>query len=258
MKRALKIRLTAFGLAIGVLALSIGWAAFAGWREIGQLQIRLSTGHLRDFEIADHLQATILKLNNSLVRYDLHHELPDWEEFQKSSDELNAWIDTQKPLLSSARELNLLNQIDAAYDVFLGAATNQVQGATDEGKAALAHVDQVQRAVVPLLGLGYRLEDAHRQVLEDSLVASQRSVSLLRWVIFGSLLLLLGSLGWLSMTVYHEMIAPAAKSARSNPRRLGAAGKAGLPGGAGGGRGARNPQSAHRHQGAPLQPSTGL
>jgi signal transduction histidine kinase len=59
-----------------------------------------------------------------------------------------------------------------------------------------------------LLELGNRLEDAHRQVLENSLVASQKSVSLLRWVIFGSLLLLLGSLGLLSMTVYRELIQP--------------------------------------------------
>jgi signal transduction histidine kinase len=44
--------------------------------------------------------------------------------------------------------------------------------------------------------------------LEDSLVASQKSVSWLRWVIFGSLLLLLASLGLLSMTVYREMITP--------------------------------------------------
>ena len=206
MNRALKFRLSCFALAIAVLASLIGWAAYASWREMGLLQSGLNTGHLRSFEIADHLQVTILRLHNSLVRYDLDRSPKDFDQFQRASVELNEWIDTQKPMLQSARERELLNQIDASYDIFLAAATNGIH--VTEQRDRLTHLDAVQSATVPLLELGYKLADAHRETLADSLVASQKSVSLLRWVIFGSLLLLISALVWLSATVYREMITP--------------------------------------------------
>jgi signal transduction histidine kinase len=207
MNRALKFRLTAFGLAIGILACLIGWASYASWREVSRLKDRLSTRHLRNYEIADHVQDEILQLNSRLVRYDLQQDPKDLQDYQRESANLNAWIDVQKPALHGT-ELNVLNQIDRAYDVFLAAASNGLDHLDQSGPAKLRHIEAIQKAAQPLLELGNRLEDAHRQVLEDSLVASQKSVSLLRWVIFGSLLLLLGSLGLLSMTVYREMIRP--------------------------------------------------
>lgn len=207
MDKALKFRLTAFGLAIGILAALIGWASYASWREVSHLQTRLSTRHLRNYEIADHVQDEILQLNSYLVRYALQQDPKVLNEYQLESSNLNDWIDVQKPALHGA-ELDVLNEIDRAYDVFLAAATNGLVRSDQSEKERLLHIQAVQKAAQPLLELGNRLEDAHRQVLEDLLVASQKSVSLLRWVIFGSLLLLLASLGLLSMTVYREMIRP--------------------------------------------------
>jgi signal transduction histidine kinase len=207
MNRALKFRLTAFGLAIGILACLIGWASYASWREVSRLKIRLSTRHLRNYEIADHVQDEILQLNSLLVRYDLEQDSKDLAEYERESTNLNDWINLQLPALHGA-ELDVLSKIDQAYGVFQATATNGLNVAGQSEEERLRHIQGVQRAAQPLLELGNRLEDAHRQVLEDSLVASQKSVSLLRWVIFGSLLLLLGSLGLLSMTVYREMITP--------------------------------------------------
>jgi len=82
MNRALKIRLTAFGLAIAVLAVLIGWAAFASWREVSRLQTRLSTGHLRSFEIADHVQDEILRLSTRMVRYDLQQDPKELQKYR--------------------------------------------------------------------------------------------------------------------------------------------------------------------------------
>ena len=207
MDRALKFRLTAFGLAIGILACLIGWASYASWREVSRLKIRLSTRHLRNYEIADHVQDEILELNSRLVRFDLQQDPKDLEQYEHESANLSEWIDLQKPALHGA-EWEVLDKIDQAYAVFRAAATNGLGVIGQSEEARLRHVERVQKAAQPLLELGNRLEDAHRQVLEDSLVASQKSVSVLRWVIFGSLLLLLTSLGLLSMTVYREMIRP--------------------------------------------------
>src|SRR3954471_18956576 len=101
MNRALKVRLTAFAMVIITLAAAIGFAAYSSWREVGRLQTRLSTGHLRSFEIADHLQASVLKLQTSLVRYELSHDAKDRQEFYVDSNELDKWITDQKPVLNS-------------------------------------------------------------------------------------------------------------------------------------------------------------
>ena len=208
MNRALKVRLTAFALVIVTLAIAIGFAAYSSWREVGRLQQRLSTGHLRSFEIADHLQASVLKLQTTLVSYELSRDPKDREQFKKDSAELDDWINQQKPTLSSARELELLNQVDAAYDVFLGSATNAWNDAAQSEDLRLRHIQDTQRAVSPLFELARQLADAHRATLEDAFVEAQKSISLLRWVIFGSLALLIGASVWLFATVYREMIAP--------------------------------------------------
>jgi signal transduction histidine kinase len=208
MNRALKVRLTAFALVIVTLAIAIGFAAYSSWREVGHLQQRLSTGHLRSFEVADHLQASVLKLQTTLVNYELRHDPKDREQFQQESAELDQWINQQKPTLSSVRELEVLNQVDAAYDIFVGAATNALNDANQSEDARLRHIQNGQQAVAPLFDLARQLADAHRATLEDAFVEAQKSISLLRWVIFGSLALLIGALVWLFATVYREMIAP--------------------------------------------------
>jgi signal transduction histidine kinase len=208
MNRALKVRLTAFAMVIITLAAAIGFAAYSSWREVGRLQMRLSTGHLRSFEIADHLQASVLKLQTSLVSYELRRDSKDREDFHHDSIELDKWINQQKPVLNSAPELALLNQIDAAFDRYRIASSNALNDVRETEDTRLGHIAESQRAVAPLFELGYQLADAHRQTLEAAFLESQKSISLLRWVIFGSLALLIGSLVWLLATVYREMIAP--------------------------------------------------
>lgn len=208
MNRALKVRLTAFALVIITLAVAIGFAAYSSWREVRRLQTRLSTGHLRSFEIADHLQASVLKLQTSLVRYELRHDAEDLNAFRHDSSDLDKWISEQKPVLNSARELALLNDVDAAYDRYRTVCSNALNDVDGTEDTRLAHIADSQKAVAPLFELGYQLADAHRQTLEDAFLESQKSLSLLRWVIFGSLALLIGSLIWLLATVYREMIAP--------------------------------------------------
>jgi signal transduction histidine kinase len=208
MNRALKVRLIAFGLVIVTLAILIGWAGFSSWHEASQLQKRFSTGQLRSFEIADHLQDTILQLNTSLAHYELWRDPHDRQTFERDSVALDNWINEQKPILHSARELQILNQIDVAYDVFLGAATNALRDPVQTEQAKIQHIEASQKASSPLIDLGHQLADAHRESLEAAFVGSQRSVAVLRWVIFSSLALLIGSLIWLMATVYREMIAP--------------------------------------------------
>ena len=210
MPASIKFRLAAFASAIGLLAIMIGWAARTTWREVGRLQERFNSNQIISFQIADHLQATILDLNNDLLRYQMRGNQTDWQTFLENSQALNDWIDEQKPKLPSPKERRLLNDIDRNYDFYLSVATNTVRdvqrSATTQN--TLGGMEKIINASMIMLGLGYQLEDAHREVLETFLFSSQKSVAMLQRLIFGSLLVLLGLGIWLSVTVYKEMIAP--------------------------------------------------
>jgi signal transduction histidine kinase len=209
MSLSINVRLAILTLVIGVAALIIGWAAFSSWEEVGELQRRFSTAHLRSFQVADHLQSTILKLNNRLINFELRGDTNDLARFQRESEELNVWIDAQKPS-SSEPERELLNKIDQEYDVYLATATNTVEAIrhSRDNTVRLTGIANMITEAIQLLDLGYKLEDAHREVLEGFLTQSQKSVSLLQRVIFGSLFVLLALAIWLSVIVYREMIGP--------------------------------------------------
>jgi len=209
MKSRVKWRVVGFSLAIASLALLIGGAASASWRELRELHKQFSNSQLRSFEIADHLQATILRLNNSIVAYQLRGDPADVEEFQRASRRLNEWIDEKKPDLSSPQERKLLDQIDTAYDDYMETGNRVIASLQTNGTTrSVANIEKIINASLVMLELGYHLEDAHRNSLEASLATSQQSISLLQSVIFGALFLLVALGLWLAMVIYRDMLRP--------------------------------------------------
>ncbi len=208
MTRPLKNRLTLFAATILVLAAAVGWVAYSSWKETEKLRERFSTEQLRSFEIADHIQSSILTLNHNLTRYELQNTALDLQRFQEASLQLSRWIDEQKPQLVSGRERDLLSQIDRAYDEYLAAATNRTAALNESDEGKLARVNQTTDASLKLMELGRQLADAHRAVLQQFLITSQQSLTRLQYLRSGLLLLLVGSLVWLFITIYKEMIAP--------------------------------------------------
>ncbi|HTL17324.1 MAG TPA: hypothetical protein VL793_08810, partial [Patescibacteria group bacterium] len=63
----IRFRLAAFTLAIAGMVVIIAWTAQNAWRTGGELRIKLTAVQLKSFQIADHIQETILELNNSVL-----------------------------------------------------------------------------------------------------------------------------------------------------------------------------------------------
>ena len=208
MTRSSKIRLLLFASGIFVLAVATGWLAYASWKETEKLRNRLSVEQLRSFAIADHIQSSILQLNYSLTRFELQGSTNDLQEFHQASTDLSDWMDQQKSQLQSRRERDLLSKIDQAYDAYLSAATNRTVPAAESSDKKLMRLEQTSMASLRLIELGRALADTHRQVLQDFLQASQKSLTFLQQVRTGLLILLVGSLGGLFITIYRETIAP--------------------------------------------------
>src|SRR5215813_5927126 len=109
MSGGIKLRLAAFVLAIVSMVGLIVWAAQSAWRRSGELRENLTAVQWKSFQIADHLQQTILELNNSVMRYGAYHDTNDWRHFTGTSKELDDWIDPERPNLNTEKEVHFLD-----------------------------------------------------------------------------------------------------------------------------------------------------
>jgi signal transduction histidine kinase len=208
---AIKFRLTGFALAIVLVAVMIGWAAHASWRRVAKLSDKLTGAQIASFQTADYFQASLQELNYTLLRYEIDHDRADRERFLRGWNKLNLWIDVQRPTLTTAKEGQILDQINAAYDDYLGAATNllqQIETHPASARATIGGFEKVENESKRLLGFAYQLVDAHRESLTRFLADSQKSLGFLLVLIFSSLFVLLILGAWLAGVVYREMIHP--------------------------------------------------
>jgi signal transduction histidine kinase len=215
----IKLRLPAFVSAVVVIVTAIILTGLTAWHRIGELQERLTAVQMESFRIADHFHQSILDLNNSLLRYQLSPQAGEWDYFLRRSDALNKWIDDQFKRFGSRitpQEVDLLHQLDETYDTYLAAAL-KLQAPVDAPAAALppsqpsdalVKFASVKKETDKLLHLGIELAAAHRETLNSFVDGSKRSLNLFRWILLGSLFLLLLCGAGLAIVIYRDLVAP--------------------------------------------------
>lgn len=210
MKSNVKARLAAFASLIVLLAAMIGGAAHLSWRQFEQLSARVSSSPIKSFRSADQFQATLQELNYFLLRYDVRHDETDWNRFVEDGKNLDRWIDEQQPTLTTPRERALWEQINTAYDYYQNAAKDLHRSIANrqEGSGSNDQMGKVEQESNRLLGLAFQLAGAHQQSLQLFLGGFERSLVMLRLLIFGALFALLVLGVWLAVFVYGDMIAP--------------------------------------------------
>jgi len=210
MSASMKFRLAAFTLAIGGMLTLIAWTAQSAWRRAGELHSKLSEVQLQSFKIADHIQQSILELNNHVLRYSLSRDTNDWAQYQRLSKELDDWIDDQRHKESSERELLIHDLINTNYDFYMDAARAiAVKVQTDAQPAIhLKEFSVFEARAQTLLKLGFDLAEAHRDSMSTFLADSKKALRYLRSLLGISLALLaIAGIGLAAM-VYRELIAP--------------------------------------------------
>ncbi len=210
MSDGMKYRLVAFILAIAGMVALIAWAGHTTWQRSGELREKLTTVQLQSFQIAEHLQQTIWELNNLVLRYGVYHDTNAWAQFQQISQQLDKWIDDERPILTTERERQLLDLINTRYDDYLAAAhaiETRIRSARPAATPLAAFADfekQSQR----ILNVGSQLAKAHLDSMGSFLADSQQSLTYMRVVLITSLVLLLLAGAGLAVVVYGELIAP--------------------------------------------------
>jgi hypothetical protein len=87
MNPGIKLRLIIFFTTTTLLVMLITWTAHTSWQQIGGLHEKLTTVQWKSFEFSDHLQQTILGLNNSVLRYAAYRDPDDWHSFDLGSQQ---------------------------------------------------------------------------------------------------------------------------------------------------------------------------
>ena len=207
MEMSLRLRLVILALLIASLAATIVGAAVVTWRQVRRLRRHLSAVQIESFRVADHLQATVLDLNATLLRFALGRNPGNWQTFAGNADQLQAWLVQQHP--GTARERRELRQVRAelgAYQAHANAiASTGNLGLTGSSLQVLSNIDNASRR---LLNAGYGLASAHRAAAAHLVDSAQRTLTVLQAVIFSALLLLLMLATWGLSTLYRELIAP--------------------------------------------------
>jgi signal transduction histidine kinase len=206
MKFTLRFRLVAMVLLILMLAATIIGAAGITWRQVRALRRHFSGVRLESFRTADYLQASVLNLNTTLLRFVLGHDPGEWQKFLANSEELGQWLGQQHP--STPREREDLSRIRS--DLVAYRTEAQTIATSDNFKRGdvLAVLSKIENASRQLLGLGYDLANAHRTAAAQLVDTSQKSLTLLQQIIFTALLLLIILSAWAITIVYGELIAP--------------------------------------------------
>src|SRR5712692_8501495 len=126
-----KLRLYGFALAVVLLAALIGWAGHSAWQQLMQLRKNFGAVQSESFHLADHVEASILNLNETVLRFDRRKDPADKAHFHKESEELKRWI--RKSSVTTPRELDLLNQIEVALEAYLTRTANLLEERTQAG-----------------------------------------------------------------------------------------------------------------------------
>lgn len=210
MTGAMKLRLAGFILAIAIMVGLIAWTAHNTWQRTSELREKLTSVQIQSFQIADHIQQTLLELNNAVLRFGVNHDTNEWSRFGTTSTNLDQWIDLQRPILTTEKEKQILDLINTNYDFYMAAVRQlDAQARTNATSSLdLSGFAEFEKQSRLILNLGLHLADAHRESLDSFLAQSKRSLNYLRFLLLGSLALLLGAAGGLAVMIYRELIAP--------------------------------------------------
>ncbi len=207
----IRLRLTALAMAVGVMGILIALTTLDSERRSAELRKQLKQVDSESFQIGEHFKDALREVTDKMTHYRAGHDPADWEEFIKSSHQLDAWIDEQKPKLNTPVETSILQRIDAAYDDYQRLAeelhaSSQSQG--DQSGSTTELRTPLTQSRRRLADLGQDLANAHFKLRNQVLSYASQNLAKLRRMLLGSLCLLFAFMIALAVMVYRDMIAP--------------------------------------------------
>jgi len=202
-----KLRLYGFAPAIVLLAALVGWAGHSAWRQLKQLRKNFGAVQSESFHLAEHVEASILTLSETVLRFDLRKDPADKDHFHKENEELKLWI--RKSSVTTPRELELLDQIEVALEAYSTRTSKLLEeraqaGSVPSPKEVLERVENKAQ----VLDLCAKLKAVERAALNQFVEDSHEALGGLQRLLM-TLVALVLILGFTATSlVYRVKIAP--------------------------------------------------
>src|SRR5436309_1876023 len=202
-----KLRLYGFAVAVVLLAALVGWAGNSAWQQLKQLRKNFGSVQSESFHLADHVESSVLNLNEAVLRFDLRKDQADKAQIHKEGDGLKRWI--RKSSVTTSRELDLLSQIEVALEAYLRRTTHLLEeraqaGSVPSPKEVLEKVEDKGQ----ILDLCRKLRAAERAALNQFVEDSHEALGGLQRLLMAlvALVLILGFTA--TRLIYSAKIAP--------------------------------------------------
>ncbi|MBE0541851.1 MAG: hypothetical protein IH623_10735 [Verrucomicrobia bacterium] len=208
----MNVRRRSYGYVLATLALVlvVGWAGRITWQELRQLHRGFASVQADAFHLSEHIEASVLGLNELMLRFDLRRDAQDRAAFEKESQELRQWIRAHQPTVLTPREAELLGQIAPAFEVFVSRGTllmdERAQAGTATSPAPV--LERVENKAAPILDLCEKLKAAERAAQTQFMKDSHRALGWLQQQFIVQLGLLVLLLGTAAVAIYRGVIGP--------------------------------------------------
>jgi signal transduction histidine kinase len=193
-----------------LLVLLVGWVGRTAWKELRQTQRSFASVQEESFHNAEHVEASVRKLNETVLRWDLHRDTEDLAAFQEESQALQHWIRTGKSTVTTSEERELMGQIQAAFEVYLGRSTQLMkereQAGTTPSPQPLS--ERVENMAAPVLNLCERLHAAERAARALFMKESQQALRGLEQLFVVTFAVLVILAGTVTVALYRGLIGP--------------------------------------------------
>ena len=205
-----RVRTYRYALVVVVLALVVGWAGRITWQELRQLHRGYAAVRADAFHLSEYIEASVLSLNETVLRFDLRRQPQDRADFEKVSAELRQWIREHRPTVTTPEEGDLLDQIEAAFEVYTSLATRLMDEREQAGETPSPRpvLERVEDKAAPVLDLCVKLKGTERAAQALFLQNSRRALGWLQQLLLMQLGLLIILVGTTAVAIYRGVIGP--------------------------------------------------
>lgn len=197
-----------FALVVALTVVVIGWMGQTTWSTMHQIRVSFAAFEEGSFHLSDYIEGPVRGMNEALLEYGLHKNAASRTRFMKLGEALKQRLRAnQRVLLAIPQEREILQQIEAALDVYLAQGLElMAQGPPPAGAKPL--LERVEENASPLFELTDKLTAVERVALVHFVQDSHNSLAWLEGLLVLSLILLLGLAAVIGFSAYRELLLP--------------------------------------------------
>ena len=205
-----RVRSYGYALATVLLALVLVWAGRVTWLELLQLHRSFNSVQEDAFHLSEHIDASFDDICDIAARFDPQNHPEDRAGFQNKTRDFRRWLREHQPTVTTLQEGELMDQIAAAFELYVTQTTNWMDARTRAGTAAPTATarERMNTNAIPLLELCGKLKAVEHDAQARFLEESRRALVWLQELLAVQMGLLAILVGTASVAIYRGVIGP--------------------------------------------------